>query len=64
MLESTMLNIFLHQSKSLPLLVIINNKLEYEISQIIDSEIDYKYIYKLLYRVIWLRYENTKDESD
>jgi len=62
--ESTMPNIFPSQYKPLPLLVMINSKLEYEISQIIDSEIDYRCICKLLYRVIWLRYENTKDESD
>jgi len=42
----------------------IDGKLEYEVSQIIDSKIDYKHACKLLYKVIWLEYENTEEESN
>ena len=36
---------------------------EYEISQIVDSKIDYQWACKLLYKVVWLEYEDTGDES-
>jgi len=42
----------------------IDGKPEYKIFQIINSKIDYKYTCKLLYKVIWLKYKNTKKESD
>ena len=64
MLKPTMLNIFSSWSKpSLPL-VMIYGKLEYEVSQIIDSKIDHRHACKLLYKVIWLEYKNTEEESD
>jgi len=44
--------------------VIIDRKPEYEISQIVDSKIDHQWACKLLYKVIWLGYENTRDESE
>ena len=44
-------------------LVIIDREPEYEISQIVDSKIDYQWTYKLLYKVIWLEYENIGNES-
>ena len=43
--------------------VIIDGEPEYEISQIVDSKIDYQWTYKLLYKVIWLEYENIGNES-
>jgi len=42
----------------------IDGKLEYEVSQIIDSKIDHRHTCKLLYKVIWLEYENTEEKSD
>ena len=44
-------------------LVIIDREPEYEISQIVDSKIDYQWTYKLLYKVICLEYENIGNES-
>jgi len=44
--------------------VIINKKPKYEISQIVDSKIDHQQACKLLYKVIWLGYEDTGDESE
>ena len=48
-LEPTMSNTL---SKLLLLPVVIDGESEYKISQIINSKIDYKYVYKLLYKVI------------
>jgi len=42
----------------------IGSKLEYKISWIVDLKIDCRHTYKLLYKVIWLEYKNTKKESD
>jgi len=44
--------------------VIIDRELEYEISQIVNSKIDYQWACKLLYKVIWLGYEDTGDKSE
>jgi len=35
-----------------------------EISQIVDSKIDCQWACKLLYKMIWLRYEDTGDKSE
>ena len=43
--------------------VIIDGKPEYEISQIVDSKINHQWACKLLYKMIWLRYEDIGDES-
>ena len=43
--------------------VIINRESKYEISQIVDLKINCQCAYKLLYKVIWLGYEDTEDES-
>jgi len=43
--------------------VIIDRGPEYEISQIVDSKIDHRWVCKLLYKVIWLEYKDTGDES-
>ena len=43
--------------------VIIDGEPKYEISWIVDSKIDRWQACKLLYKVIWLGYEDTEDES-
>jgi len=45
-------------------LVIIDGEPKYEISRIVDSKIDCQQVCKLLYKVIWLGYEDTGDESE
>ena len=42
----------------------IDGNSKYEISQIVDSKINYRYTYKLLYKVVWLGYKNMKEESN
>ena len=64
MLKPAMSNTFSERTQLAPTPVIINRKLKYEISQIVDSKIDYWWTCKLLYKVIWLGYENTEDESE
>ena len=44
--------------------VIIDGKLKYEISRIVNSKIDCWQVCKLLYKVIWLGYEDTGDKSE
>ena len=63
MLEPTMSNTFSKRIQLAPALVIIDRKLKYKISQIVDSKIDYQWACKLLYKVIWLGYEDTGDKS-
>jgi len=47
-----------------PAPVIIDGEPKYEISWIVDSKIDCRQTCKLLYKVIWLGYEDTGDESE
>jgi len=56
-------NIFQQHSKPPLAPVIIDGEPEYEISKIVDSKIDRQRAYKLLYKVIWLGYENTNNDS-
>ena len=42
----------------------IDGEPKYEISWIVDSKIDCQQVCKLLYKVIWLGYEDTGDESE
>ena len=63
MLEPTTSNTFSERIQPAPAPVIINGESEYEISQIVDSKIDRWWACKLLYKVIWLGYEDTGDES-
>jgi len=63
MLEPTTSNTFSKRIQLAPTPVIINREPEYEISQIVDSKIDCQQVCKLLYKVIWLEYEDTGDES-
>jgi len=38
--------------------------LEYKISKIVNSKIDHQRAYKLLYKVIWLGYKDTNNNSE
>ena len=62
MLEPATSNTFSERIQPAPAPVIIDRKPEYEISQIVDSKIDRRRACKLLYKVIWLGYEDTGDE--
>jgi len=63
MLKPATPNTFQQHSKPLPAPVIINKESEYEISKIVDSKIDHWRAYKLLYKVIWLGYKDTDNNS-
>ena len=63
MFEPTISNTFSERIQLAPALVIIDGEPEYEISQIVDSKIDHRQACKLLYKVIWLGYEDTGDKS-
>ena len=62
MLEPAFSNEIPNCVQSLPPPVNIEGKLEYEISEIVDSKIDKHRSCKLLYLVRWLGYENTDKE--
>ena len=64
MLEPTTSNTFSKRIQPVPAPVIIDGEPEYEISQIVDSKINHQWVCKLLYKVIWLGYEDTRDESE
>ena len=64
MLEPTTSNTFSKRIQLAPALVIIDGEPKYEISQIVDSKIDCRWACKLLYKVIWLEYEDTGDKSE
>ena len=63
-LEPTTSNTFSKRIQLAPAPVIIDRKPEYEISWIVDSKIDHWWTCKLLYKVIWLGYKDTGDESE
>ena len=64
MLEPATSNTFSKRIQLAPAPVIIDGEPEYEISRIVDSKIDCRWACKLLYKVIWLWYEDTGDESE
>ena len=64
MFEPATSNTFSKRIQPAPAPVIIDGEPEYEISQIVDSKIDCRRACKLLYKVIWLRYEDTGDKSE
>ena len=64
MLEPTTSNTFSERIQLASTPVIIDGKPEYEISWIVDSKIDRQWACKLLYKVIWLGYEDTGDKSE
>ena len=63
MLEPATSNTFSKRIQLAPTLVIIDREPKYEISRIVDSKIDCWQVCKLLYKMIWLGYEDTGDES-
>ena len=64
MLEPATSNTFSERIQPAPAPVIIDGEPEYKISQIVDSKIDRQWACKLLYKVIWLEYENTGDKFE
>ena len=64
MLEPATSNTFSKRIQPAPAPVIIDGEPEYEISRIVDSKIDRQQTCKLLYKVIWLEYEDTGDKSE
>jgi len=64
MLKPATLNTFQQHSEPLPAPVIINGEPEYEISKIVNSKINYRRACKLFYKVIWLGYEDTNNDSE
>jgi len=64
MLEPATSNTFSKRIQPAPAPVIIDREPKYEISQIVDSKINCQQACKLLYKVIWLEYEDTGDESE
>ena len=63
-LKPTISNTFSKRIQLVPTPVIIDREPKYKISRIVDSKIDCWQACKLLYKVIWLGYENTRDESE
>jgi len=64
MLEPVMSNTFSERTQLASAPVIIDGEPEYKISRIVDSKIDCQWACKLLYKVIWLGYEDTGDELE
>jgi len=64
MLEPTTSNSYSKRIQPAPTPVIINRKPEYEISWIVDSKINCQQAWKLIYKVIWLGYEDIGDKSE
>ena len=64
MLEPAISNTFSERIQLAPAPVIIDGEPKYEISQIVDSKIDRQRACKLLYKIIWLEYEDTGDKSE
>ena len=63
MLEPATPNTFQQHSEPPPAPVIIDGEPEYKISKIVDSKIDCRRACKLLYKVIWLGYEDIDNDS-
>jgi len=64
MLKPATPNTFQQCSELLPVPVVIDREPEYEISKIVDSKIDCRKACKLLYKVIWLGYEDIDNDSE
>ncbi|KXN88024.1 hypothetical protein AN958_07407 [Leucoagaricus sp. SymC.cos] len=62
MLEPSTPNLFPTRFTPPPAPVVIDGEPEFEITHIVDSKIDRCRACKLLYKVIWLGYEDTEDE--
>ena len=64
MLKPATSNTFSKRIQPAPAPVIIDREPEYEISWIVNSKIDFQQACKLLYKVIWLGYEDIRDKSE
>jgi len=64
MLKPATSNSFPERTQLAFILVIINREPKYEISWIVDSKIDHQRACKLLYKMIWLEYEDTENKSE
>ena len=64
MLKPATSNTFSKRIQPAPASVIIDRAPKYEISWIVDSKINCWWACKLLYKVIWLGYEDTGDKSE
>jgi len=64
MLKPAIYNTFSKRIQLASALVIIDREPKYEISWIVNSKIDCQQTCKLLYKVIWLEYEDTRDKSE
>jgi len=64
MLEPAKFSTFPKKTQLASIPVMINRESKYKILQIVDSKINHQWAYKLLYKVIWLEYEDTKDKSE
>jgi len=64
MLKPATSNTFQQHFKPPPAPVIIDREPEYKISKIVDSKIDCRRVCKLLYKVIWLGYKDTDNDSE
>jgi len=64
MLKLTTSNTFSERIQPAPAPVIIDGEPKYEISWIVDSKINHRWACKLLYKVIWLGYEDIGDKSE
>jgi len=64
MLEPATPNSFQQHSEPLPASIIIDREPEYEIFKIVDSKINRWRACKLLYKVIWLGYKDTDNDSE
>ena len=64
MLEPAFLNTIPDRVQPPPPPVMVNNELEFEISEILDTKIDnHRHACKLLYLVCWTGYEGTDEET-
>ena len=63
MLEPSAPNKFLNRTETPPLPVIIDGKMGFEISEILDSKIDKHHKCRLQYLVKWSGYEGTDEET-
>ena len=64
MLKHVTSNSFSERTQLVSALVIIDREPKYEISWIVDSKINCQQVCKFLYKMIWLGYEDTEDESE
>ncbi|KXN93047.1 hypothetical protein AN958_10329, partial [Leucoagaricus sp. SymC.cos] len=63
MLEPSTPNPFPDHSNPPSAPVVIDGEPEFKIACIVDSKLDRQHVCRLLYKVFWLGYEDTEDES-